>query len=83
MKGLMGDKSDNIPGIAGVGEKTAIKLLTEYKTVENVLENIDNISGKKLKERLTEGKEDAILSKKLATIFTDVPVDNKIEDLTF
>ena len=48
-----------------------------------MLENIDNISGKKLKERLTEGKEDAILSKKLATIFTDVPVDNKIEDLTF
>ena len=83
MKGLMGDKSDNIPGIPGVGEKTAIKLLTEYKTVENVLENIDNISGKKLKERLTEGKEDAVLSKKLATIFTDVPVDNKIEDLTF
>ena len=59
------------------------KLLTEYENVENVLENIDNISGKKLKERLTEGKEDAILSKKLATIFTDVPVDNKIEDLTF
>jgi len=83
MKGLMGDKSDNIPGIPGVGEKTAIKLLTEYETVENVLENIDNISGKKLKERLTEGKEDAILSKKLAIIFTDVPVDNKIEDLTF
>lgn len=83
MKGLMGDKSDNIPGIPGVGEKTAIKLLTEYETVENVLENIDNISGKKLKERLTEGKEDAILSKKLATIFTDVLVDNKIEDLTF
>ena len=83
MKGLMGDKSDNIPGIPGVGEKTAIKLLTEYKTVENVLENIDSISGKKLKERLTEGKEDAILSKKLATIYTDVPVDNKIEDLTF
>ena len=83
MKGLMGDKSDNISGIPGVGEKTAIKLLTEYETVENVLENIDNISGKKLKERLTEGKEDAVLSKKLATIFTDVPVDNKIEDLTF
>ena len=83
MKGLMGDKSDNIPGIPGVGEKTAIKLLTEYENVENVLENIDNISGKKLKERLTEGKEDAVLSKKLATIFTDVPVDNKIEDLTF
>ena len=83
MKGLMGDKSDNIPGIAGIGEKTAIKLLAEYKTVENVLDNIDNISGKKLKERLAEGKEDALLSKELATIFTKVPVENKLEDLTF
>ena len=83
MKGLMGDKSDNIPGIAGIGEKTAIKLLAEYKTVENVLDNIDNISGKKLKERLAEGKENAILSKELATIFTEVPVENKLEDLTF
>ena len=83
MKGLMGDKSDNIPGVAGIGEKTAIKLLAEYKTVENVLDNIDNISGKKLKERLAEGKEDALLSKELATIFTEVPVENKFEDLTF
>ncbi len=83
IKGLMGDKSDNIPGIAGIGEKTAIKLLAEYKTVENVLDNIDNISGKKLKERLAEGKEDALLSKELATIFTEVPVENKLEDLTF
>lgn len=83
MKGLTGDKSDNIPGIAGIGEKTAIKLLAEYKTVENVLDNIDNISGKKLKERLAEGKEDALLSKELATIFTEVPVENKLEDLTF
>ncbi|MGX7111542.1 DNA polymerase I [Gemella cuniculi] len=83
MKGLMGDKSDNIPGIEGIGEKTAIKLLSEYESVENVLENIDNISGKKLKERLTLGKEDALLSKKLATIFTDVPLNNKLEDLTF
>jgi DNA-directed DNA polymerase len=83
MKGLMGDKSDNIPGIAGIGEKTAIKLLAEYKTVENILDNIDNISGKKLKERLAEGKEDALLSKELATIFTEVPVENKLEDLTF
>ena len=83
MKGLMGDKSDNIPGIAGIGEKTAIKLLAEYKTVENILDNIDNINGKKLKERLAEGKEDALLSKELATIFTEVPVENKLEDLTF
>ena len=58
-------------------------MLAEYKTVENVLDNIDNISGKKLKERLAEGKEDALLSKELATIFTEVPVENKLEDLTF
>ena len=68
MKGLMGDKSDNIPGIAGVGEKTAIKLLEKFETVENVLENIDKVSGKKLKEKLINGREDAILSKKRATI---------------
>lgn len=83
MKGLMGDKSDNIPGIAGVGEKTAIKLLKEYKTVENVLNNIANISGAKLKERLELGREDALISKKLATIFTEVPLDNNIDSLSF
>lgn len=83
MKGLMGDKSDNIPGIAGVGEKTAIKLLKDYGTVEEVLNNIDNISGAKLKERLTNGKEDALLSKELATIYTAVPIEHKIEELTF
>lgn len=83
MKGLMGDKSDNIPGIAGVGEKTAIKLLEKFETVENVLENIDKVSGKKLKEKLINGREDAILSKNLATIYTDVKLENEIEDLTF
>lgn len=83
MKGLMGDKSDNIPGIAGIGEKTAIKLLKEYGTVEEVLANIDNISGAKLKERLENGKEDAIVSKKLATIFTEVPLNHDVENLTF
>lgn len=83
MKGLMGDKSDNIPGIAGVGEKTAIKLLEEFETVENVLANIDKVSGKKLKEKLINGREDAILSKNLATIYTDVKLENEIEDLTF
>lgn len=83
MKGLMGDKSDNIPGIAGVGEKTAIKLLEKFETVENVLANIDKVSGKKLKEKLINGREDAILSKNLATIYTDVKLENEIEDLTF
>lgn len=70
--GLMGDAVDNIPGIAGVGEKTAAKLLKEYGTLENVLANADSIKGA-LGEKVRNGKENAILSKKLATIITDVP----------
>lgn len=73
LKGLMGDTSDNIPGVPGVGPKTASKLLLEYGSLEEVLNNIENISGKKLKERLTENKEKAILSKELATIELNVP----------
>jgi len=72
--GLMGDAVDNIPGIAGVGQKTACKLLTEYKTLENVLSNADNIKGA-LGEKIKKGKDDAIISKKLATIITSVPVE--------
>ncbi|MCZ2458516.1 MAG: DNA polymerase I [Chitinophagales bacterium] len=72
--GLMGDSSDNIPGIAGVGEKTAAKLLAEYDTLENVLANAEKIKGA-LGEKVKKGKEDALLSKKLATIITDVPVE--------
>jgi DNA polymerase-1 len=71
--GLMGDAVDNIPGIKGVGEKTAAKLLKEYGTLENVLANADNIKGA-LGEKIRAGKEDAIMSKKLATIITKVPV---------
>ncbi|WP_024613592.1 DNA polymerase I [Clostridium sp. Ade.TY] len=81
VKGLMGDKSDNIPGVPGVGEKTAYKLIKEYGSVEGVLENIDNISGKKLKENLETYSEQAIFSKKLATIIVEVPLDNIIEDI--
>ncbi|MBN9483083.1 MAG: DNA polymerase I [Bacteroidetes bacterium 43-93] len=77
--GLMGDAVDNIPGIAGVGEKTAAKLLAEYDTLENVLENADKIKGA-LGEKVRNGKESAILSKKLATIITDVPVSFHEED---
>ncbi len=77
--GLMGDAVDNIPGIAGVGEKTACKLLTEYKTLENVLANADNIKGA-LGAKIRAGKENAIMSKKLATIITSVPVDFHEED---
>lgn len=70
--GLMGDASDNIPGIAGVGEKTAAKLLAQYGSLENVLADAENIKGA-LGEKIRAGKEMAILSKKLATIITDVP----------
>jgi DNA polymerase-1 len=77
--GLMGDAVDNIPGIAGVGEKTAAKLLAEYHTLENVLENADKIKGA-LGEKVRNGKENAILSKKLATIITSVPVEFHEED---
>jgi len=74
MLGLMGDAVDNIPGIKGVGEKTAAKLLKEYGTLENVLDNADKIKGK-LGEKVMEGKELALMSKKLATIILNVPVE--------
>jgi DNA polymerase-1 len=77
--GLMGDAVDNIPGIAGVGEKTAAKLLAEYGTLENALANAENIKGA-LGEKIKKGKESAILSKKLATIITNVPVEFHEED---
>ncbi|MDY5912791.1 MAG: DNA polymerase I [Inconstantimicrobium porci] len=81
VKGLMGDKSDNIPGVPGVGEKTAFKLIAEYGSIENVLKNIDKISGKKLKENLEAFKEQAVHSKHLATIVKDVPIEFNIEDI--
>lgn len=79
MLGLMGDAVDNIPGIAGVGEKTAAKLLKEYDTLENVLAHADEIKGA-LGEKVRAGKEAAIMSKKLATIITNVPVSFHEED---
>ena len=83
MKGLMGDQSDNIPGVPGVGEKTAIKLLKEFHTVEELLESIDKVSGKKLKEKLTEFKEQAVLSKELVTILREAPIEVQLGDLQF
>jgi len=74
MLGMMGDAVDNIPGIAGVGEKTAAKFLAEYGTLENTLANVDKIKGA-MGEKVKAGKEMAILSKKLATIITNVPVE--------
>jgi DNA polymerase-1 len=81
LKGLMGDKSDNIPGVPGVGEKTGIKLLKEYGNLEKIYENIDSVSGKKLKENLIENKQLAFISKKLGEIITNVPLEISIDDL--
>ncbi len=82
MKGLMGDASDNIPGVPGVGEKTAKKLIDDYGSIDGVYANLDKISGEKLKERLLANKEMAYLSKKLATIECNVPIPSDISQYT-
>ena len=79
MKGLMGDKSDNIPGVPGIGPKTATRLLQQYGTLENVLDHTDEMKGK-LKENLTIYRQHALLSKDLATIRLDVPIDCSVMD---
>jgi DNA polymerase-1 len=73
-KGLVGDSSDNIPGVRGVGPKTAVQLLSEYKTIEGIYENLDNIKSASVKNKLVAGKDSAFASKRLATIRLDVPV---------
>ncbi|MEH6906750.1 DNA polymerase I [Neobacillus drentensis] len=83
MKGLMGDPSDNIPGVPGVGEKTAIKLLKEFSTLENLLNSIDQVTGNKLKEKLEEFKNQAIMSKELATIERQAPVEVDLETVAY
>ncbi len=79
--GLSGDTSDNIPGVPGIGEKTATKLIKEFGSLENVLDHIDKVRGEKLKQNLRQWAESARLSKELVTIHCDVPLDIKIEDL--
>ncbi|MGG0720564.1 DNA polymerase I [Robertmurraya massiliosenegalensis] len=83
MKGLMGDNSDNIPGIPGVGEKTAIKLLKEFQTVDNLLNSIEQVNGKKLKEKIEEFQEQARMSKELATIIRDAPVEVELGEIEY
>lgn len=83
LKGLMGDASDNIPGVPGVGEKTAVKLLGQFKTVEGVYARIDEVSGKKLKENLENNQKQALMSKKIATIDRDSPIAVTVEDCIF
>ena len=82
LKGLMGDSSDNIPGVKGIGEKTALKLLQKYNTIEGLYENIEELSGS-TKDKLVDGKESAFMSKKIATIYKEVPVPYKLEDLEY
>lgn len=82
LKGLMGDKSDNIPGIPGIGEKTGIKLLQEFGSVEGVIENVDKLKGAQ-KKKVEENTESAIMSKELATIDRNIPLDLSFEDMEF
>ncbi len=83
MKGLMGDSSDNIPGVPGVGEKTAVKLLKEHGSVEALYEAMDTLKASKMKEKLVANEEQAIMSKKLATIYTDAPITISLADLVY
>ena len=80
---LIGDKSDDIPGIAGIGPKTAIPLIQEFGTIEGIYKNINKIEKESLRNKLVEGKENAFLSKELATIHCDVPLEMKFEDAKF
>lgn len=83
MKGLMGDASDNIPGVPGVGEKTAVKLLKEYGSVEALYEAMDSVKASKMKEKLVANEEQAIMSKQLATIFTEAPIEIALTELSY
>ena len=78
--GLMGDSSDNVPGVAGVGEKTAVKLIKEYGSLDGALENVNQVKNKRAQNGLREGVENALLSKKLVTILTDVDLPSGVND---
>ena len=82
LKALMGDSSDNIPGVAGIGEKTAIKLIKEYDNIDNLYEHVDEIKGK-VKDKLIEGKKSCYISRDLATIIKDVKLGFSLEDTKY
>ena len=82
LKSLMGDSSDNIPGVKGIGEKTALNLLQTYETLDKIYENIDSIKGK-LKEKLEQDKDSAYMSYDLATIYKEVPIDTDFEKIRY
>jgi len=83
LKALMGDNSDNIPGVPGVGEKTAVKLLKQFGTLDKVYDGLDEVSGKKLKENLTNHKDDAFMSRELVTIKRDSPIEVGLGDAAY
>ncbi|VED84778.1 DNA polymerase I [Streptococcus equi subsp. equi] len=83
LKALMGDKSDNIPGVTKIGEKTGLKLLHEYGSLEGIYEHIDSFKPSKMKENLLHDKEQAFLSKTLATINTSAPIAIGLEDIVY
>ncbi|MGL5692568.1 MAG: 5'-3' exonuclease, partial [Peptostreptococcaceae bacterium] len=82
LKGLMGDKSDNIPGVPGIGEKTGIKLIKEFNSIENLVEHTEELKGS-VKKKIEENKDLAIMSKRLATIIRDVPIEVTLEELEY
>ena len=82
LKALSGDQSDNIPGVKGIGDVTALKLLREYETLENIYENIDNIKGA-VKEKLINGKKDAFFSKEMCTIYREVPLEGTLNEMLY
>lgn len=83
LKSLMGDSSDNIPGVPGVGQKTATKLLKQFNTLQGVYDHLEEVSGKKLKEKLTTHKEDAYMSRELVTINTASPIEIGLKDILY
>lgn len=83
LKALMGDKSDNIPGVTKIGEKTGLKLLTEFSSLEGIYEHIDSMKASKMKENLIADKEQAFLSRTLATIDTQAPIEIGLDDIVY
>ena len=83
LKALMGDKSDNIPGVTKIGEKTGLKLLTEFGSLEGIYEHIDSMKASKMKENLITDKEKAFLSRTLATIDTQAPIEIGLDDIVY
>ncbi|QXE00678.1 DNA polymerase I [Terribacillus sp. DMT04] len=83
MKALMGDSSDNIPGVPGVGQKTAVKLLKQFQTLDHIYEQLDEVSGKSIKQKLADNKDSAYMSRELATIDTKAPIEVSLADINY